>query len=206
MSRPLSVDVIDLLLPQTQCGLCGYAGCRPYAAAIAAGTAAINQCPPGGTEVIAELATLLGTAPLPLDTAHGVAADPATAIIDETACIGCTLCIAACPVDAIVGARRLMHTVITAECTGCALCLPPCPVDCITMTPTGAARDRAVQRVDSKRWRERYIARQKRLAARRRESRGKKAGAIDTDAAARKRAILERAMTRARDRLSKAAR
>lgn len=206
MSAPRLADAIDALLPQTQCGLCGYIGCRPYAEAVAAGMAPINQCPPGGIEVIEELAMLLGTATMPPNTAHGMTTDPATAIIDEATCIGCTLCIAACPVDAIVGARQLMHTVIAAECTGCALCLPPCPVDCITMTPTGVPRDRAVQRTDSRRWRERYIARQQRLATQGREHRGKSSTAAPMDAAARKRATLDRAMARARDRLSKSAR
>ena len=126
---------IDALLPQTQCRQCGYNGCRPYAEAIARGEANINRCPPGGVEVMEDLARLLDRAPQPLDAACGVTKPPAVALIDETWCIGCTLCIQACPVDAIVGAAKVMHTVIAAECTGCELCIPPCPVDCIAMVP-----------------------------------------------------------------------
>lgn len=195
------VDAIDALLPQTQCGQCDYAGCRPYAEAIAAGKAPINQCPPGGDEIIAELAALLNMPVLPLSAAHGVAAAPATAVIDETACIGCALCLPACPVDAIVGARKLLHTVIAAECTGCGLCLPPCPVDCISIVATGAPRDRAAQRALSGRLRERYLAHQQRQAVRSDKQGGKPA----TDTAARKRATLNRAMARARARLGKTA-
>lgn len=196
-------DAIDALLPQTQCGQCGYAGCRPYAAAIACGKAPINQCPPGGAELITELAAMLGVAAVPLNTAHGMAAVPATAVIDEAACIGCTLCIAACPVDAIVGARRLMHTVIAAECTGCALCLPPCPVDCIAIVPTGAPRDRAAQRSAAAHFRERYLARQQRLRARGNQRRSSKGGSAIPDAAVRKRATIDRALAKARARLAK---
>lgn len=127
------VDRIDALLPQTQCGQCNYPGCRPYAEAIAAGEAPINQCPPGGEAGIHALADLLGVEPLPLNPENGEEQLPTVAIIDEAACIGCTLCIQACPVDAIVGAPKLMHTVIAEACTGCDLCLPPCPVDCIEM-------------------------------------------------------------------------
>ena len=125
------IDRIDAILPQTQCGQCNFPGCRPYAEAIAAGEAPINQCPPGGEA----LADLLGVDPLPLNPENGEEALPTVAVIDEATCIGCTLCIQACPVDAIVGAPKLMHTVIAAECTGCDLCLPPCPVDCIEMVP-----------------------------------------------------------------------
>jgi len=129
------VDQIDALLPQTQCGQCGFAGCRPYAEAIAAGEADINQCPPGGETTIQALADLLGVDPKPLNEEHGEHAEKMVAVIDEQTCIGCTLCIQACPVDAILGAAKQMHTVIAEECTGCALCLPPCPVDCIEMVP-----------------------------------------------------------------------
>jgi electron transport complex protein RnfB len=132
VSRSLA-DAIDDLLPQTQCGQCGYAGCRPYAEAIATGAAEINQCPPGGAEGIADLARLLGREPLPLNPANGVEKPPVVAVIREAECIGCTKCIQACPVDAIVGASKLMHTVIEEHCTGCELCLPPCPVDCIDL-------------------------------------------------------------------------
>ena len=127
------VDQIDAILPQTQCGQCNYPGCRPYAEAIASGEAPINQCPPGGDAGIKSLADLLGIEPMPLNPEHGEEAAPTVAVIDEQTCIGCTLCIQACPVDAIVGAPKLMHTVIEEECTGCDLCLPPCPVDCIEM-------------------------------------------------------------------------
>jgi electron transport complex protein RnfB len=127
------VDQIDALLPQTQCGQCNYPGCRPYAEAIASGSAPINQCPPGGEAGIRALADLLGVEAMPLDPEHGQEKPRAVALIVETACIGCTLCIQACPVDAILGAAKQMHTVIGAECTGCELCLPPCPVDCIEM-------------------------------------------------------------------------
>ena len=127
------VDQIDAILPQTQCAQCGYPGCRPYAEAIAAGEADINQCPPGGEAGIRALADLLGREAKPLNPDNGAEAEPTVALIDEDTCIGCTLCIQACPVDAIVGAPKLMHTVIAAECTGCDLCLPPCPVDCIDM-------------------------------------------------------------------------
>lgn len=129
-------DKIDKLLPQTQCGQCTYPGCRPYAEAIANGEADINQCPPGGEDTIKALADLLGVDPKPLNEEHGETEDvPLVAVIDEANCIGCTLCIQACPVDCIVGASKLMHTVIEDECTGCKLCLPPCPVDCIDMVP-----------------------------------------------------------------------
>jgi electron transport complex protein RnfB len=124
---------IDALLPQTQCTQCGYEGCRPYAEAIARGEADINQCPPGGDEGVARLAKLLALDPKPLNPANGVHRPPQVALIDEAACIGCTKCIRACPVDAIVGASKRMHTVIAAWCTGCELCLPPCPVDCIDL-------------------------------------------------------------------------
>ena len=128
------VDKIDALLPQTQCGQCTFAGCRPYAEAIANGEAEINQCPPGGETTILALADLLGVEAKPLNDEHGEEKMAATvAIIDEQVCIGCTLCIQACPVDAILGAAKQMHTVIEAECTGCDLCVPPCPVDCIDM-------------------------------------------------------------------------
>jgi len=129
------VEQIDAILPQTQCGQCTYAGCRPYAEAIAAGEADINQCPPGGEATIQSLAELLGVDSKPLNAEHGVHHEKRVAIIDEQVCIGCTLCIQACPVDAILGAAKQMHTVIETECTGCELCVPPCPVDCISMVP-----------------------------------------------------------------------
>lgn len=134
------IDAINALLPQTQCGKCNYAGCRPYAEAIARGEADINQCPPGGEAGIARLAQLLQMPAKPLNPAHGAHQPPALAVIDESACIGCTLCIKACPVDAIVGAAKQMHTILADECTGCELCVAPCPVNCIRMEPVPALR------------------------------------------------------------------
>ena len=129
---------IDALLPQTQCTKCGFGGCRPYAEAIARGEADINQCPPGGDEGVTQLARLLGREPKALDPANGPYRAPQVAVIEEAACIGCTKCIQACPVDAIVGASKRMHTVIASWCTGCELCIPPCPVDCIRLLPVAA--------------------------------------------------------------------
>lgn len=125
-------DQIDSLLPQTQCGQCGHPGCRPYAEAIARGEDDINKCTPGGEATVLALADLLGREPVAMDVKEKV---PAVARIDETACIGCTLCLQSCPVDAIVGAAKQLHGVLSAECTGCELCLPPCPVQCISMVP-----------------------------------------------------------------------
>jgi electron transport complex protein RnfB len=135
MNTIVLAEKIDALLPQTQCTKCGYSGCLSYARAIAAGDAGINQCPPGGDAGIEKLATLLGLEAGPLNPDYGSEGARAVALIDEADCIGCTLCIQVCPVDAIIGAPKLMHTVIAALCTGCDLCLPPCPVDCIAMVP-----------------------------------------------------------------------
>lgn len=133
------IERIDELLPQTQCGRCTFAGCKPYATALARGAADINQCPPGGQSTVVALAALLQRDVRPVDPKFGVVPDVATvAWIDEPACIGCMKCIQACPVDAIVGAAKFMHTVIAAQCTGCELCIPPCPVDCIEMRPAAA--------------------------------------------------------------------
>lgn len=128
-------DRIERLLPQTQCGQCTFPGCRPYAEAIARGEADINQCPPGGEATIRALADLLDREAKPLNPDNGTEKPKVLAVIDEPRCIGCTLCIQACPVDAIVGAAKQMHTVIAEECTGCELCVPPCPVDCIDLVP-----------------------------------------------------------------------
>jgi len=142
MSDPITVlaDRIDAVLPQTQCEQCGYHGCRPYAEAIARGEAEINQCPPGGAAGIEKLAALLQRPVLPLDPEHGVEKPRMLARIVEADCIGCTKCIQACPVDAIVGASKLMHTVLADDCTGCELCVPACPVDCIVLEPMPPAQ------------------------------------------------------------------
>ena len=134
-----SAAAIDDLLPQTQCERCGYPGCRPYAEAIVAGSADINQCPPGGEHTIARLALLTGRAIRPLNPAHGAPGPEYLAVIDEARCIGCAKCLPPCPVDAIVGAKRYMHTVIAEDCTGCELCIAPCPVDCISLVRREAA-------------------------------------------------------------------
>lgn len=152
---------IDALLPQTQCTKCGYEGCRPYAEAIAAGEAEINQCPPGGAAGIDALARLLDLPPLPLNPVNGFEQPLTVAVIDESRCIGCTLCIPACPVDAIVGSAKRMHVVIASQCTGCDLCLPPCPMDCISMIPV--APPRAWTAADRVAARARYDARRERL-------------------------------------------
>ena len=133
-------DQLDALLPQTQCGRCTYAGCRPYALAMARGEAGTDRCPPGGDDTARALAALLGRRPRPVDPAYGEITEPKVALIDEARCIGCARCLPACPVDAIVGAQKRMHTVIADLCTGCELCLPPCPVDCITMVTAEPSR------------------------------------------------------------------
>jgi len=153
---------INDLLPQTQCTKCGYAGCAPYAQAIATGQAPINRCPPGGESGIAALAALLKTNILPLDETCGQHLPLQVAVIDEQYCIGCTLCIQACPVDAIVGASKLMHTVLAKSCTGCDLCVAPCPVDCIDMVPASPPRTWTPQ--DAKVSRMRFETRNARLA------------------------------------------
>jgi len=154
-------DQINALLPQTQCGQCSFKGCRPYAEAIASGAADINQCPPGGDEGIIELANLLGVAPKPLNTQYGEHKPKSVAYIIEKDCIGCVKCIAACPVDAILGAAKLMHTVIASECTGCELCVAPCPVDCIIMKPvsSGQLPDKTKKSAQAQQARRRYEAR-----------------------------------------------
>jgi len=153
----VAADDIDALLPQTQCTRCGYNGCKPYAEAVADGSAEINQCPPGGTATILVLATLLQREPLPLNPANGVEGPDLVALIDEEACIGCAKCLPPCPVDAIIGARKQMHTVVTSLCTGCELCIAPCPVDCITMIPRAALVDAAAP-PEPRLNRERYAA------------------------------------------------
>lgn len=133
------VDRILTALPQTQCTRCGFRDCEAYARAIAEHGEPINQCPPGGQDGVTRLAAITHRPPLPLNLAFGQDAPRSVAVIDESWCIGCTLCIKACPTDAIVGANKLMHTVMETYCTGCALCLPPCPVDCIEMVPVSGA-------------------------------------------------------------------
>jgi electron transport complex protein RnfB len=204
-------DRIDALLPQTQCTKCGYTGCRPYAEAIAAAVAPINQCPPGGADGIAALADLLHRPPLPLNPANGAEKPLTVAVIDESLCIGCTLCIQACPVDCIVGAPTRMHSVIASECTGCDLCLPPCPMDCIAMVPVqpprtwtrddaGAARLRHAER-NARRATER-ARNEQRLA----EKAVAKLGELDTrddltaEQIARRKSVVEAALARARAR------
>ena len=135
------IKEIDAVLPQVQCRQCGFAGCEPYAAAIVAGQADINQCPPGDSAVIDKIAALLNIDAKPLNTEHGFPKPRSVAVIDENLCIGCTFCIRSCPVDAIVGAAKQMHTVISSECTGCELCLSPCPMDCIRMVPVASQAD-----------------------------------------------------------------
>ncbi len=129
------VDQIDAILPQTQCGQCGYPGCKPYATALASNEADVNLCIPGGDDGIRKLADLLGKEYKPFNAEHGVEKPKSFAVINENICIGCTLCIQACPVDAIVGSAKHLHTVLVSECTGCELCVAPCPVDCISMQP-----------------------------------------------------------------------
>ncbi|MBA2778914.1 electron transport complex subunit RsxB [Billgrantia kenyensis] len=172
--EPTLIDAIDALLPQTQCGKCGHPGCRPYAEAIAEGEA-INRCPPGGEETLGRLSELTGQARQPLEQPPQL---PLVAVIREAECIGCTKCIQACPVDAILGASKRMHTVITAECTGCELCVAPCPVDCIDLRPhpewQSAANEDERQAYLARRatlGRDRHLARQRRLARIQREKR-----------------------------------
>ncbi len=176
MSALISVQAIDALLPQTQCGKCGHPGCKPYAEGIANGEA-INKCPPGGDATIHALAQLLDVPELPLELP---AVPPQIALIREAECIGCTKCIQACPVDSIVGAAKLMHTVISVECTGCELCVAPCPVDCIDILPLADAEALAQrQRADQFRRRhEAHLARLARDEARRKAERAARAAVV----------------------------
>lgn len=196
-----SADAIDALLPQTQCQQCGYRGCHPYAEAIAAGRAGINQCPPGGEETIRDLAALLGVPFQPLAPEFGVTKPPAVAVIDEQACIGCTLCIQACPVDAIAGAAKVMHTVIARECTGCELCIPPCPVDCISMAETGQQLTHEQKKAAAALARRRFESRKHRLQHEKETRAARPAASKETPAEQKKRATIQKAMARARTRL-----
>ncbi|MGR9099697.1 MAG: electron transport complex subunit RsxB [Gammaproteobacteria bacterium] len=168
--QDLLADRIDDLLPQTQCGKCGFQGCRPYAEAIASGRADINQCPPGGGAGIERLAALLGVEPKPLNEAFGREKPREVAFILEEQCIGCAKCLPACPVDAILGAPKFMHTVIAAECTGCELCIAPCPVDCIVMKPASEDKAEAGDRSRARLARRRYEAKKARTEKLRREN------------------------------------
>ena len=198
---------LDQVLPQTQCTKCGFAGCMPYARAMAAGEADINRCPPGGEPVINQLAALLETEVVPLDRSRGDHKPLLVALIDEALCIGCTLCIAACPVDAIVGAPKQMHTVISPNCSGCDLCLAPCPVDCISMQTsqfewTSERQEAARQRHlawPSRLERVAEIAQSKR-EARLEDHQKSVAGNAGSADAERRRQVVELALQRARAR------
>ncbi len=216
MTPEALADAIDAALPQTQCTRCGYPDCSAYARAVANGEAGINQCPPGGAEGIARLAALTGRAPLPLDPARGAEGPLRLAMIDETWCIGCTLCIKACPVDCIVGAAKVMHTVIAGQCTGCELCLPACPVDCITLVDASGARTGwdAWSPAQAAQARERYTFHRLRVARDARENEARLAAKAEakladlpnqtrlSDPAAieHKRRVIEEALARARAR------
>jgi len=174
---------LDALLPQTQCEQCGFHGCRPYAEAMARGEAPINRCPPGGATGIARLAALLDTPVLPLDPAHGVEKPRMLARVVEADCIGCTKCIQACPVDAIVGAAKLMHTVLPNHCTGCELCVPACPVDCIVLEPMPLAQVEDPAHADASRAHfQRREARLERERAEREAELAARKAAVDTPA------------------------
>jgi electron transport complex protein RnfB len=184
---------IDAALPQTQCRRCGYADCRAYADAIAAGDADINRCPPGGTEGVARLAALTGRPSRPLDAECGAEGPLRLARIDESSCIGCTLCLDACPVDCVVGAPKRMHTVIAGDCTGCELCLPACPVDCIELVDVSGARTGwdAWSPAQADAARQRYAVHRTRLAA--------AAPPPAAPSAERRQRIVDAALRRARD-------
>jgi electron transport complex protein RnfB len=210
------VDRIDALLPQTQCTRCGYPDCHHYAAAIADDGVAINRCPPGGAEGITRLAALTGQAVSALDETHGHEGPRLLAVIDEAWCIGCTLCIKACPVDCIVGASKTMHTVVDSLCTGCELCVPVCPVDCIALVPVTTPRSgwQAWSSEQAQEARERYAFHGLRVSREQRENDERlaaKASAkladlenqtllTDPEAIARKRAVIEAALARAKSK------
>ncbi len=215
-TQSAQVLAIDAVLPQTQCRQCGFEGCLPYARAIAAGQAQINRCPPGGEAGIELLSRLLGRAPIALDPACGTHQRLQVARIDESRCIGCTLCIQACPVDAIAGASRRMHTVLAADCTGCGLCLPPCPVDCIEMlaveperswTRDDADRARRLLHEREQRLQRGASANEERLSAKALHKLGElraKSAELDGAEFARRQAIIEQALARVRQRRAQA--
>lgn len=219
MSSAALAQAIDAALPQTQCTRCGYPDCRSYAQAVAEGQAGIDQCPPGGAEGVRRLAALTGRPIVPLNPAHGQEGPLRLAVIDEDWCIGCTLCIKACPVDAVMGGNKRMHTVIEALCTGCELCVPACPVDCIGMVPAHDVADPPTgwaawspEQADAAR--KRYQARRERLQREQQEHEARLQAKAEhklahlaeesrlTDAAEldRKRAVIEAALERARQR------
>ena len=197
MAEPTSLAArIDAVLPQTQCTRCGFDGCAPYADALAAATTDLNRCPPGGDTVVVALAAITGRAAKPIDAECGTPGPLLLAVIDEAACIGCTLCIEACPVDAIIGAQKRMHAILPSLCSGCELCVAPCPVDCISMVPAprewtaadaGAARTRH-------RMRNARVARAERIANR------KAAPSIESAEREKRQAAVAAALARARAR------
>ncbi len=210
---PLRPEQINCLLPQTQCTRCGYPDCASYAGAIATGEAEINQCPPGGEEGIGRLAALTGRPALPLNPHNGKEGPRLLAVIDESWCIGCTLCIKACPVDCIIGAPKQMHTVIDAQCTGCELCVPACPVDCISLVPvTSTTGWAAWSETQAHLAGERHAFRRARLERDKRENEARLAAKAqhklenlqsetaltDEQQIERKRSVIEAALARAR--------
>ncbi|MGF6275702.1 electron transport complex protein RnfB [Massilia sp. UYP11] len=215
MTKTLA-DQLEDLLPQTQCTKCGYPACRPYAEAMARGEAGINQCPPGGMEGVRRLAAATGRTVIPINPANGVERPRPVAFIDESLCIGCTLCIQACPVDAILGAAKQMHTILPSLCTGCDLCVAPCPVDCIAMVPVTGERTGwdAWSQLEANAARDRHDFRMARLRREREENDARLAAkavekmrAVTAEATntpeelaekERKRAIIAAAMERAR--------
>jgi Na+-translocating ferredoxin:NAD+ oxidoreductase subunit B len=222
MNKPLA-DRIEDLLPQTQCTKCGYPACRPYAEAVANGSAGYNQCPPGGMQGVARLAQILGKPVIPLNPLNGIERRRPVAVIDETRCIGCTLCTQACPVDAIIGAAKQMHTILPGLCTGCDLCVAPCPVDCIDMVETTPGRTGwdAWSQEQADAARDRHEFRRMRLQRERAENDARLAAkaaaklkALDTEGGAsseelaeqaRKKAIIAAAIERARLKKEQAA-